>query len=191
MHVLDFNHTHENYSFRPKTNTQRSLPPGASWHFYRMPGQIGGHHTGKPGCHRNPLWSDRSSQGRAAITASLPATGCFCLLDSCSSRVVLRSNRLKIIFPTGSTITATASLCSTLIVSSHEMSIYNCVTALLCDKLGLCKSPCFYSVSPSRHKNASLKLRLFSSLLQFLLLCFAGLRGTHYLYSKHMCCLQQ
>lgn len=94
MHVLDFKHTHENYRFRHKTNTQRPQPPGASWHSYRMPGQRGGYHTGNPGCHRNPLWSDKSSQGRAAITASLPATGCFW-----PSRMVLRSNRLTVIFP--------------------------------------------------------------------------------------------
>lgn len=143
MHVLDFNHTHENYSFRQKT-TQRPQPPDASWHSYRMPGQMSAYHTGNPGCHRNPLWSDKSSQGTAAITASFPATGCFCLSDFCSSRVVLRSNRLKMIFTTGSTITATASLCSILIVASHGMNIYNCVTALRCDKLGFCMSPRFY-----------------------------------------------
>lgn len=31
MHVLDFNYTHENCSFRPKPNTQRPQPPRASW----------------------------------------------------------------------------------------------------------------------------------------------------------------
>lgn len=186
MHVLDFNHTHENYGFRPKTNTQRPQPLGASWHSYRMPGQMGGYHTGNPGCHRNRLWNDKSSQGRASITASLPATGCFCLSDFCSSRVVLRSNRLKMIFPTGSTFTATASLGSTSTVSSHGISICNCLTALLYDKLGLFKYHCFYPVSPSKRKRVSLKLRLFSSLLQFLLMSFAGLTGTHSLYSEHV-----
>lgn len=128
-------------------------------------GRMGGYHTGNSGCHRNPLWSNKSGQGRAAVTESLPATGCFCLSDICSSGIVLRSNRHKMMFPKGSTITATASLCSILILSSHEMSIYNHVTALLCDKLGslLCKCPCFYPISPSSRKRACLKLRLFSS----------------------------
>lgn len=62
----------------------------ASWHSYRTPGQTGGCHTGNPERYRNPLWSDKSSQGRAAIAASLPATGRFCLSDLCSSRFVLR-----------------------------------------------------------------------------------------------------
>lgn len=156
-------------------------------------GRMGGHQTGNSGCPRNPLWSDKSSQGRAAVTESLPATGCFCLSDICSSGVVLRSNRHKMMFPKGSTITATASLCSifspamrwaSIIVWQHYFVI-NLEVSFVSILVSIQYLPAaIRGLAWNWDRSAAI-------VLQFLHVCFAGLRDTHCLYPEHRYCLQQ
>lgn len=65
MHVSDFNHAYENYSFGPEVKT-----PGASWDSYN-PGQIHGYHEGNS--QWDLLWSYKPSLDKIMITESLTA----------------------------------------------------------------------------------------------------------------------